>query len=121
MSEMAYDRKMVEDLLDKCQDKEGMREVLNIITELLSIPTENATKIFCNFKRAGLETLIKHGDILDAETANKIINGVTSSFIMSILGNLMNVFEVSPKEMQRCLDMTIKQTENINKQEKDNI
>ena len=119
MTEIDYDRKMIEEMLNKCSDKEGMREIINVVTELLNKPTKDVTKTFYHFKMAGLETIAKHEGNLDIKTMNAITKTLTSSFICGVMGNLMNVFELSPEDMQRYVDVAIKQTDNILKQRED--
>lgn len=119
MTEIDYDRKMIEEMLNKCSDKEGMREIINVVTELLNKPTKDVTKTFYHFKMAGLATIAKHEGNLDIKTMNTITKGITASFICGVMGNLMNVFELSPEDMQRYVDVAIKQTDNILKQRGD--
>lgn len=102
-----YDEKFMKNTLNKSSDKEKTREGLNVVMDILNEPLKDITSICYGFKEA----------IKKVELDENTYNGVSESFVGSIIGNAKNIFNISDKRLKEIVDLTIEQNNNIKEQE----
>ena len=114
-----FDHKMIEDQIKHSDDPEKMRETINFMTQCINQPTKDVVKICFMFKQS-VEKSIKEvvGD--NKDDVNALSQGIGQTFAASVIGNLIEMFNISEKETLSLVKQVMQQSKNIKKQDEDN-
>lgn len=110
-----FDHKLVEDAIKNSNNQEGARKSINFLSEAIAQPAQDVVKISFFFKESVSESM----HIVDKDKQETISKGIYHTFVASVFGNLISLFNISEKDALNLVRDVVKQNSNIKKQNKE--
>lgn len=98
-------------------NEEQARRIINKLTESISLPAKEIVMVCERYRRA-IEDTLNEADTKDKDI-QKTKYMLVSSFVCTIIGNLMGLFDIAPEDLRKYCESSISQTLNMQKQQKE--
>ena len=118
---MDYDEDMIKRIIAQSGQKEDfIRKIINELSRFTAIPTTEIMKVVHRVIKS-VDKAVEISDGLDHNTLDDMSHLVTNTFIMSVIGSMMNDLNISEEEMKGLMAQVYDQVRNMNAQKNQKV